>query len=155
MSAKITHGLSGTATYNSYKNMLARCYDPESASYHLYGGRGITVCARWLALNGIELFVADLGLSPSTRSREYSLERIDGDGNYEPGNVHWATATEQARNRRSNRLVTARAITQTVGEWSEQTGIPYSALYFRARLGESGERFLRPLGNQNRRRNGQ
>jgi hypothetical protein len=77
--------------------MRCRCRNPNQARFADYGGRGITVCERW---RDFAAFVADVGMPPGPG---YSLDRIDNDGNYEPGNVRWATSKEQARNSRRYR----------------------------------------------------
>lgn len=75
--------------------MLTRCFNPKATRFENYGGRGIAVCDSWR--NSFEAFLADMGRKPSPA---FSLDRINNDGNYEPGNCRWATASEQAFNRR-------------------------------------------------------
>lgn len=100
-----THGetVGGKASteHKIWTAMRYRCNNPSDASYENYGGRGITVCQRWD--ESFEAFLADIGRRPS---RHHSIDRIDNDGNYEPGNVRWATETEQGQNKRNNRFVT-------------------------------------------------
>ena len=89
-----------TPEYRAWTQMKIRCYNPTSESFKDYGGRGIKVCARWL--NSFKAFLADLGPRPSP---ELSLDRIQNDKDYEPGNVRWATRAVQSVNRRSSRTV--------------------------------------------------
>jgi hypothetical protein len=85
-----------TTEYTIWRGMIRRCLDPNSTPYSWYGGRGITVCDRWKIFDN---FLADMGFRPNGKT----LERVNNDGNYEPGNVVWATRKEQAQNRRTRR----------------------------------------------------
>lgn len=96
VAANTKHGMKGTSVYNRWMAMKRRCFNPNSTRYERYGGRGITVCARWLEF---ENFYADMGDPPPGTT----LERIDNNGNYEPGNCCWVTPKDQANNRSNNR----------------------------------------------------
>lgn len=109
--------------------MINRCRNARSPYYHLYGGRGIKVCERWKGKNGFLNFLQDMGRRPSPK---HSIDRIDNNGNYEPGNCRWATRIEQNRNRRDNRLVTFNGQTKCIAEWCDETGLPEKSV--RARL---------------------
>jgi hypothetical protein len=107
-----------TAEYKAWRGMKARCLIPGASGFYKYGARGIEVYPEWVV--DFEAFFRHVGERPTP---SHSLERIDNSGNYEPGNVRWATATEQARNRRSARFLTFRGESKTLSEWSERTGM--------------------------------
>lgn len=97
----VIHGEAYSTEYRTWHRMMQRCYNPKSTCYKNWGGRGITVCKRWGA--SFDTFLSDMGRKPS---RNHSIDRINNDGNYEPGNCRWATAKEQANNKRQ-RMVEA------------------------------------------------
>ena len=113
--AVVTHGRSATPEFFVWANIKERTTNPNIAGYKNYGGRGIRMCARWA--DSFQNFISDLGPRPSAG---HSLERIDNDGPYAPKNCVWAERKVQARNKRSNRLVTHDNQTKCVAEWAEQ-----------------------------------
>jgi hypothetical protein len=93
-----------SAEFLVWMRMKQRCYCPSSASFERYGGRGIKVCERWI--NSFENFLQDMGRRPSGmngRIAAYSIDRIDNDGDYGPGNCKWSTCSEQSSNRGASR----------------------------------------------------
>jgi len=124
----------GTRTYVSWMAMRARCNNKNDPRFSDYGGRGITVCARWnySFLN----FLSDMGERPNGKS----LDRINNNGNYEPENCRWATRQEQQRNLRNNRYFIFRGRRLLTQEIAEQTGVPSELLWNRLARGWSAER---------------
>jgi hypothetical protein len=94
--ANSSHGMRRTRIYAGWRAMKDRCLNPNNHAYDRYGGRGITICERWMKF---ENFHQDMGDKPAG----LTLDRIDNDGNYEPGNCKWSTPAEQARNRRKRK----------------------------------------------------
>ena len=110
-------GESRKREYHIWRTMLRRCTDPEFPSFKWYGARGISVCERWRTF---EQFLADMGRRPSP---SHSLERPDGDGNYEPGNCEWATTEVQSRNRANNVVWTFNGESKILEDWAKQLGV--------------------------------
>lgn len=140
--------MSKRSNYESWRGMIRRCTNPKYALYKDYGGRGIKVCDRWL--NSISAFTEDMGQRPPGG---FYLERINNNGNYEPGNCRWATRKEQARNKRNNHLITLDGVTLTLAEWSERSGIHFGTILMRIKLGWPLHRYLEtPMPTYERRR---
>jgi hypothetical protein len=131
-------GVGRTPEYSAWRSMKSRCGNPHDSSYARYGGRGIRVCERWR--ESFADFRADMGPRPSPR---HSLERRDNNGPYCPENCLWATAVEQARNRRNTRFLT---VTLPVAAWAERAGLRYRTFWQRLDRGMTPEAAVtRPL----------
>jgi hypothetical protein len=119
------HGLSHTSTWWSWMKMKERCTKSTDKRWNGYGGRGITYCERWEQFSN---FLADMGIKPEGMS----LDRIDNDGDYEPGNCRWTDIHTQNNNRRNNlEPFTYNGETHTLKEWAVIVGKPYGALHSR------------------------
>lgn len=130
------HGMTGTRVFNAWLDMRKRCLDKSHSTYPNYGGRGITICDRWLTF---ENFLADMGTTPDGRT----LERKEVNGNYEPTNCTWATHKEQMRNTRRTFHVTLKDRTQSLAAWCEEKKLNYKTVIYRLRyLGWPAERAL-------------
>jgi hypothetical protein len=138
INAQKKHGeANNSPEYAAWLAMKNRCSNPMAAGFENYGGRGITVCDRWIG--SFETFLADMGRKPTAT---HSIDRIDNDGNYEPSNCKWASRAEQNRNSRRNQKLTFQGRTMTVAEWSVVVGIDPYTLYKRLYRGWSTERLL-------------
>jgi hypothetical protein len=133
-----THGLSHLPEFYIWSSMRQRCSNPHRERYAEWGGRGITVCEAWD--KSFATFYADMGPRPTP---EHSLDRYpDNNGTYSPENCRWTTRHEQARNRRTNILLTWCGHTECVADWAKITGICNATLLQRKRLGWTDERIL-------------
>lgn len=124
-----THGMSKTPTYIAWIEARKRCFKPQNERFHYYGGRGITMCPRWA--ESFENFLADMGLRPDG----LSLDRIDNDGNYEPGNCRWATQLEQVSNRRNCIYVALAGERVTCAEAARRLGLTHDTVKRRLESG--------------------
>jgi len=131
------HGWYGTPEYQAWQDMKRRCYDKKRKSFKSYGARGIIVCDRWL--NSFDNFINDLGERPSN---EYSLDRIDNNGNYEPSNCKWSLNIDQQRNKRCNKILTVDGISKTQIEWITLYKIPRTTFNNRLKRGWDLKRAL-------------
>ncbi len=121
-----------SAEYRAWSSMRSRCTKPMNDRYPRYGGRGIRIAPEWLGRGGFARFLAHVGPRPSP---QHSLDRVDNDGNYEPGNVRWATRREQYANRRNTVRLTLNGRTQCISDWCHELGITRALLLRRVRLG--------------------
>lgn len=122
--------------YRAFHEMKKRCNNTTSKFYPKYGGRGIKVCDEWQASGGFELFLAHVGRKPS---QKHTLDRINNNGDYEPGNVRWATMKEQMRNTRRTRLITFRGETLCLLDMSKKYGLVRRTVDTRLKRGWSVE----------------
>ncbi len=125
-SMSTVHGRSKGRIYHIWQQMKVRCYDPTRRSWKDYGGRGIKVCQRWL--DSFQNFLADMGEAPYGES----IDRINNDGDYEPGNCRWATRQEQQRNRRSNQWFEWKGEKRTVTDIARMENVAFCS--FRNRI---------------------
>jgi hypothetical protein len=138
--ARRTHGSSRphSKTYSEYqvwKAMKRRCHYKKDKHYQDYGGRGITICERWLKF---ENFIKDMGTCPEGKS----LDRINNSGIYEPSNCRWATTSEQQSNKRNAVLLTLKGQTKNLSHWAKETGIERRTISARLRYGWTVEKAL-------------
>jgi len=125
MARNVTHGMSKTPEYVAWCKMRDRCNRESGKDYKDYGGRGIKVCDEWSDFTAFYNYIGD---RPSAK---HSLDRIDVNGNYEPGNVRWATPMTQGNNTRRNRFLVFNSVRKTVSEWSADTGLSLCAIHSR------------------------
>jgi hypothetical protein len=138
----LTRRKSRTPEYQVWLNMRKRCMSPNNPSYKNYGGRGIKICDRWL--KSYENFFSDMGSRPTPK---HSIDRINNDGDYEPGNCRWATAAEQTRNVRRNHMVEYNGCRMTLSDASKLAGFNMRTVRTRIKSGWDVNRALsQPLG---------
>lgn len=123
--------------YNTWSGMIQRCTNPKSKKFPIYGGRGITVCNRWMEFGN---FLSDMGRKPSL---VHTIDRIDVNKDYTPGNCRWATKKEQGRNTRFNRNITCDGVTMTVADWADKLGVDPDFLHGRVNRGWKHDRIIK------------
>ena len=134
MRAVLKHGFSSKGKkapeYQAWAHMIQRCYNKKDQGYRNYGNRGISVCAAWRL--SFSRFIKDVGRRPS---EHHSLDRINNDLGYSPGNVRWATRSQQARNTRHNVYLTHAGKRLCIQEWSAVSGMRKGTIVSRLRRG--------------------
>lgn len=125
--------------HSVWRSMLARCSNPNLDKFRYYGGRGITVCDEWKA----DYLSFRTWAHANAYAEGLTIERVDNDSGYSPGNCRWVDRKMQARNRRTSRLITHRGRTQTQAAWADETGISQTLIHARLnKLGWPVERAL-------------
>ncbi len=134
--ANATHRGTKSTAYRVWGGMKARCLNAKHAFYSSYGGRGITICSRWI--NSFETFYADMGPRPNGTT----LDRIDNDGPYSPENCRWSATEEQQNNKRTKRMLKFGEEILTIAQWSRRVGISRGAIRNRIERGWTIEKAL-------------
>lgn len=129
---KRTHGEAWkTPEYAAWQHIIQRCRNSKNRGYKNYGGRGIRVCEEWA--NSYAAFLAYVGRRPSPK---HSIDRYpNNDGNYEPGNVRWATQSDQVKNSRRGKRITCNGETLNLYDWAAKVGVSYQVIQQRLRRG--------------------
>jgi hypothetical protein len=129
------HGMAHTSEYEIWQDMRKRCQNPKHKYYEYYGGKGISVCERW---QNFENFYADMGKRPDN----LTIDRIDSNGNYEPGNCKWSTRLEQSRNRKNSKVIEYNGQKIPYAEAAKILGLGYAGVMDRVIRGWSPERIM-------------
>ena len=140
-SAREAGGLCKSPEYKIWDAMVRRCTNPKNASFKNYGGRGIQVCPEWTGRGGFLRFYAYIGPRPSS---DLTVDRINNNGSYEPGNVRWTTRKIQSHNSRKVRLVKIQDEALPLAEWARRIGVTAPTLIYRLDQGWPEDRLLRP-----------
>ncbi len=138
------HGLTKTSEYRSWKAMKERCLNPNNRMAKHYSEKGVSICPRWI--NSFVDFYSDMG---EKSDPNFTIERINGTGNYEPGNCKWASNHEQQRNKCTNIYVEVDGEKVFLKDYAKIIGLPYSTLGHRYRKGLRGNELFGPI-NQNK-----
>ena len=134
------HGQYGTPLHRRWGSMIQRCENPSRKDYKYYGGRGIKVCPEWRK----DFMAFRRWALASGHEKGLTIDRIDNEGNYEPGNCRFSTRKEQARNRKSNRYLKIGNEIKLLVEWATQAGISMQLLAFRVKAGLPEHQLLEP-----------
>lgn len=126
----ITHNMTKSPEYSSWHHIIDRCCNPADKGYKNYGGRGITICDKWR--KSFKAFYDYIGSRPSPK---HSIDRINNDGNYEPGNIRWASKKVQANNSRHNHHITINGKTKNIAQWAKTVGLNRGTLLYRIKAG--------------------
>lgn len=118
-----THGGKHERLYCVWQGILDRCRNPNNKFYSRYGGRGIDICSEWEDYAVFRQWAFQSGYNPNAKRGECTIDRIDNDGGYDPGNCRWAPSATQCNNRSNNHIITFDGVSKTLSEWALSTGI--------------------------------
>ena len=145
---KTKQGLSRAPEGMALRNAIARCCNPEHPEFKYYGAKGISVCQRYRGNDGIEKLIQDIGTKPG---KGFSIDRINNNGNYCPGNLQWSTQKQQCNNQSSNVMITYSGETLTMAQWAEKLQMHRDTLNTRLKRGWSVEKaFTTPVKQYNK-----
>ena len=131
------HGKAKTREHNIWLGLKQRCLNKNNKHYKNYGGRGISISPKWV--NSFENFISDMGNAPDAK---HSLDRIDNNGNYEPGNCRWATRSEQSNNSRRTVFLELNGERKALADWCYKFNLKRKTIYARLRAGKNAEQAL-------------
>ena len=117
------HGMAGTRIYKTWHNMKSRCNNPNATKYEIYGGKGIKVCDEWMDFENFYRWAIENGYNDSL-----SIDRIDGNKDYEPSNCRWVDYKTQNNNKSQNHLITYKGRTQNISQWARELGMDANTL---------------------------
>lgn len=135
--ARRKHGFSKAPEYNTWEHIVQRCMNPKNDAYRNYGGRGITICQEWR--ESFTCFLRDMGFRPGPM---FTIERIDNNGNYEPGNCKWIPKAQQSSNRRTNHILIFRGESKPIWQWAAELAIKETTIRTRLHRGWTPEQIF-------------
>lgn len=134
--SRATHNKTGCRLYHIWQSMKSRCYNQNNKRYKTYGARGIKVCDEWYnSYEAFEKWAFQNGYNENAKRGEYTIERIDTNGDYSPSNCTWLTIQEQANNKTNNVNITVNGITRNITEWASILGTTASTICQRLKRG--------------------
>jgi len=133
--------------YRAWRNIKTRCTLPSAYAYRWYGARGIKICDKWN--KDFLAFLKDVGPAPAP---EYTIDRIDSNGHYEPGNCRWILADEQKRNQTSNVILEYKGESHLQAEWARILNCTYTGIYSHLKRGKPFSEFAEKIEKRNAKR---
>ena len=137
-----THNCTKTRLYKIWSGMKGRCYNPNDISYQNYGGRGVRICDEWMEFVNFRDWAISTGFSEVAPREQFSIDRIDVNGDYSPENCRWVTLAEQRNNKQNTVYIDYGGEKLTAKEWSVKRNIPYKKIMDRLYKGFSAEKIL-------------